>query len=241
MDCFNSRRFSYSSISVIFAISLLFSFPAFSAEASFNFIEFNISFVLGLTLPVLLVAVLMKPISVTHWVFPTLLSFSVLSLLFSLTYIGSLQTTATLSFSVIFLTLLYLWPLFNELTSSNNAIEIKSIRTSIYLINISVVIYLLSLWFTPKINAYFGWAVINFILLIIGLIQVAKLSTDKPRLSLYRLILPWILGIVFSVMMFFWLTAEVQITWIVVLLVFTMQRLYFVLNTSFELFCYEDN
>ncbi|MCJ8321579.1 MAG: EAL domain-containing protein [Colwellia sp.] len=221
MDCFTPRRFSYSLISAIIAIFWLFSFPAFSAEASFNFIEFNISFVLGLTLPVLLVAVLMKPTSVTHWVFPTLLSISVLSLLFSLTYIGELQTTATLSFSVIFLALIYLWPLFNELSSNNNAVEIKSIRTSIYLINIGAVFYLLCLWFTPQINAYFGWAIINFVLLIIGLIQVAKLSTDKLSLSLSRLILPWVLGIVFSVTMFFWLTGELQKTWIVVLLVIT--------------------
>jgi len=221
MDCYYPRRFSFSLISAIVAMFLLFSIPAFSAEASFSFIEFNISFILGLTLPVLLVAVLMKPKSRSHWIFPSLLSLSVLALLFSLTYMGTFQNTATLSFSVIFLALLYLWPLFNELTSNNNAIEIKSIRTSIYLIHISVAFYLLTLWFTAQVNVYFGWAIINFIMLIIGLIQVAKLSSDIPRLSLYRLILPWVLGIVFSVTMFFWLTGGLQLTWIVILLVLT--------------------
>lgn len=200
---------------------MLFSFPVFSAEPSFNFIEFNISFVLGLTLPVLLVAVLMRPISITHWLFPVILSLSVLALLFSLAYFQNLQISSTLSFSVIFLALLYIWPLFNELTESSNPVEVKSIRTSIYLINIGVVLYLLSLWFTPQINTNFGWAVINFIMLIIGLLQAAKLSTNKPRISLYRLILPWTLGSVFSVAMFFWLIGQLELTWIVVLLVLT--------------------
>ena len=221
MDCFNHRKFSFTHLSVFFACLMTFSLPTFAAEASFSFIEFNISFVLGLTLPVLLLAVLMKPFTATNWSFPALLSLSVLGVLFSLAHFVGFQIIVTLSCSVIFLALLYLWPIFNELTSTNNAVEIKSLRTGIYIINITAMLYLVTLWFAPQLDAYIGWAVVNFIVMTIGLRQVYKLSKNKTRNGLYRLLLPWLLALGFSVVMFFWLTAKLSHTWMVVFSVLT--------------------
>ncbi len=221
MDCFNPGKFSLTSFSVFFASFFMISFPSAAAEASFSFIEFNISFVLGLTLPVLLLALLMKPVKVSNWSFPALLSLSVLALLFSLAHFASFQIIIALSCSILFIALLYLWPLFNELTSTNNAVEVKSLRTSIYIINISSVLYLFILWFFPQIDAYLAWGAVNIILIVIGIKQVYKLAKNKTRNSLYRLLLPWSLALLFSIVMFFWLTAKLSMTWIVIFAVLT--------------------
>ena len=221
MGCFKFRRFFSSSLSVIATYLLLFSFPVFAAEASFDFIEFSLSFVLGLTLPALLIAVLMKPRVTANWLLPCALSTSTLGVLLSVIYLTDFQVVAVLSFSMLFLTLLYLWPLVNELIQSQDVYEIKPIKLSIYLISGSATLYLLILWFAPALEDHFSWVVVNLILLIIGLIQVAKLSTKKTRQNLYRLTTPWGLGVIFAVVMYLGVLGKVDLIWGIVLLVLT--------------------
>lgn len=194
----------------------LCAFPVFSAQASFSFIEFNIAFVLGVSLPVLLIALLMKPSRQSQWIFPTLLTLSLLVLLYGLSYLIHFKSIVSLSSAIVFVGILYIWPLFNELTDTNNAIEVKSLRRSLSIINASIVLYLLSVWFTPQVELSLAWGIVNILIAVVGGIELIKLTKSKPRLSVYRLIVPWGFIVLFSITVFLWLTDLVVSAWLVV-------------------------
>jgi len=89
-------------------LGLLF-FSSTVQAASFSFTEFNIAFVLGLMFPVILIIALVKPLKNIRLRYPTLISISVLVMLYSLAYSKIYQSELILSSAMIFSSVLYFW------------------------------------------------------------------------------------------------------------------------------------
>ena len=105
-------RFSRSPLfTALFSLMGLLLFPSTVQAASFSFTEFNIAFVLGLSLPILIIAGLMKPVVEIKWRFPALVTTSLLIMLYAIAYLASLQTMVLLSAAMLFLASVSLWPL----------------------------------------------------------------------------------------------------------------------------------
>ena len=100
MECSRFTRFSLTK-----TLSLLLGCYLFSASvqaASFSFTEFNIAFVLGLMFPVILIIALVKPLKNIRLRYPTLISMSVLLMLYALAYSTKYQSELILSSAMIF-------------------------------------------------------------------------------------------------------------------------------------------
>ena len=107
----NNRARSYSfSLSLgLCLICSFFSLPVFAASGTFSFIEFNIAFVLGLSLPVLLLTFVVKPSPAISKRYPILLTLALLSLLYSLAYMPQRNDYVALTFCALVLQLSFFW------------------------------------------------------------------------------------------------------------------------------------
>jgi EAL domain-containing protein (putative c-di-GMP-specific phosphodiesterase class I)/GGDEF domain-containing protein len=194
----------------------LLSFPVNAAEKVFSYVEFNIAFVLGISVPVLIIAALMKPSAKSSLIFPVLLTFSLLGFLYSANYLSSVQVPASLSFAMIFVALLYVWPLTNILSKNHNDVEVSSGRAILYTINAFSLVFVLSLWFFPQVDAYFSWLVVNAILLVISLLRFNALKETSDKNSRYIVLFQWSLTNFFVLVMFAWLNTYLAFSSVVI-------------------------
>ncbi|PCI59080.1 MAG: hypothetical protein COB35_12200 [Gammaproteobacteria bacterium] len=195
----------------LFVLSSLgfFSVPVLAA-GQFSFIEYNIAFVLGLSLPVLVIAVLLaKKISI-NWRFPATITISVLALFYSIANLVEQQTAWSLTAAMLFLSSIYLWPFFNN-TEQKDAHK-KLFVSSLLFISLG---FITSIWLIPTLNTYFTWLIASSLILIIAFIRIVKLIST-PKLNTSRMIFQWLLACFFSVSIFYWLNADINIDVVVI-------------------------
>ncbi len=217
MDC-NSTKNSPRIRSLLTSVCLLMaSFPAFSASPIYSIVEFNIAFVLGLSLPILLVSVLIRKSVPNQWYYFAAIMLSVLGFLYSLVYLTNGQEPVLLTFASITLALMYIWPLSSALNDNESVSDsvIDYFNLSVKLIAFIGVAYVSSVWFFPEFDAYIGWLISSgFILLSAAsftIIQSRFLETD-----IYRHIGQWIVTGVFACTMYFWLNAQIEQVWLII-------------------------
>jgi len=181
----------------------LFSFPSVAAD-QFSFIEYNLAFVLGLSLPILVIsALLQKKISI-NWRFPAFITLCVLLLFYSISKFSNLQELWSLTAAALFLTSIYLWPFFNgtEQTAKHKKILVASL-------SIITIIFIASIWAIPKIDAYLTWLIASSFILLIALVHIVKLYNNKNQ-QVSRVVFQWLLTCMFSVSVYLWLNAKLD-------------------------------
>lgn len=204
--------------SLLASFSLLMtSFPAFSATRMYSIIEFNIAFVLGLSLPILLIAVLIRKSVPNQWYYFAAIMLSVLGFLYSLVYLTQWQEPVLLTFASITLALVYIWPFSTALNFNESISEsiIEYFYLSIKVIAAVGIIYILTVWFFPQLDAYIGWLISSgFILLCAASFTV--IHSRFQGADIYRYVGQWLLTASFVCAMFFWLNAQVELVWLMV-------------------------
>ncbi len=102
------------SVILFFVLSLMFSNAASAAVVNdilphYNFIEVNIAFILGLSLPVVVMIAFLQPMLSVSWRYPALMALALLVQFFALIYLQQSQTLALLTAVSVFLALACLW------------------------------------------------------------------------------------------------------------------------------------
>jgi len=193
-------------------LSLLLGFYLFSASvqaASFSFTEFNIAFVLGLMFPVILIIALVKPLKNIRLRYPTLISMSVLLMLYALAYSTKYQSELILSSAMIFSSVLYFW-----LRSTYSAPSEKLNYFINFIVFATALSFVFSLWFLPNIDGYLAWlAASAMVLVCAGAAVVSSKKVKDP--SSVRLAVQWLIHLVFVATLFAWLNAYISATWLV--------------------------
>ncbi|WP_286264341.1 EAL domain-containing protein [Thalassotalea atypica] len=196
------------------------SFPAFSAPRLFSFIEFNIAFVLGLSLPVILLSILIRKSVPNQWYYFSGIMCGVLGFLYSLIYFEQIQIPALLSFAILTLALIYIW----QISSATREDEVqKSGVTDYFAMSVKVlsgvvIIYLFSVWFIPQLDAYIGWLVASSLVLLCGASFIVIQSRMKHT-EVFRHVGQWLVAGFFVCTVFFWLNAQVDVLWLILSLV----------------------
>jgi EAL domain-containing protein (putative c-di-GMP-specific phosphodiesterase class I)/GGDEF domain-containing protein len=202
--------------SLLASFSLLMtSFPAFSESRMYSIIEFNIAFVLGLSLPILLLAVLIRKSVPNQWYYFACIMLSVLGFLYSLVHLAQWQEPVLLSFASITLTLIYIWPLSTALSDNESISDniIEYFHLSVKVIIAVGIIYILSVWFFTELDAYVGWLVSSgFILLCAASFTI--IQSRFQGADIYRHVGQWLVTGAFVCTMFFWLNAQVELIWL---------------------------
>ncbi len=207
MEC--SRFILFSSTK---ALSLLLGLCFFSGSvraASFSYTEFNIAFVLGLMFPVILIIALVKPLKNIRLRYPTLISMSVLLMLYALAYSTKYQSELILSSAMIFSSVLYFW-----LRSTYSAPSEKVNYLINFLVVATALSFVFSLWFFPDVDGYLAWLAASAMVLFCA--GGAVLSSKKVKdPSSVRLAIQWLIHLIFVVILFAWLNAYISATWLV--------------------------
>lgn len=198
---------------VLFFLGLI-SFPSAAAE-QFSFIEYNLAFVLGLSLPILVITALLQKKIPINWGFPAFITLSTLLLFYSISTFSNLQALWSLTAAIIFLASIYLWPFFNgtEQVDKNKNILIIS------MIGIAIT-FIASIWFIPKIDAYSTWVIASTLILIIALFRIVTLI-KQPKQYSNRMLFQWLLASAFSVSIYLWLTTKLSANSLVAVCVLT--------------------
>ena len=188
----------------------LFSLPSFAAQQLTLSIEFSIAFVLGVSLPILVIVAVLRSVIEVKWWFPTLITLSLLGILSSIAYLVDYQALALLSFGIIFLSLLCLWGI-----KSSPKFQAKLINWLKGLNIACGLLYLLTLWFLPKVDAYNAWALIASVILLSSAISYWQI-VKNTEVKAYRLILQWLVISAFAIAIYMWLITKLEMRWLVI-------------------------
>ncbi|MBL4909492.1 MAG: EAL domain-containing protein [Alteromonadaceae bacterium] len=192
----------------------LFSLPSYAAQP-FSFIEYNLAFVLGVSLPILLISVLLNKKITIVWQFPALLTLSIFAFLYSLAQLTQHQTTYVLTAASLFLAFIYLWPYFNQTEKT-----IKNKHIHVIVITALSTSYIVSIWFFSAINAYFTWLLNSAVILIIALVRLIQIHPQqKPHTR--RMLIQWLLALSFAINTYLWLNAKITVNTLSLICVLT--------------------
>jgi len=213
---------------------LMCSFPALSATNLYSLVEFNIAFILGLSLPVLLVLVKIRKAIPNPWYYFAGVMTGILGFHYAMVYLDNQLVPTLLTFSSITLAFIYLWPLSAALKNEehNNADLYKYFSLSIKLIALTHVVYIISVWLLPLLDAYIGWLIVSAITLISIALFIVFQSRYCPD-DVYRLVGQWLATAVFVGAMFFWLNAQLTHTSLIASL--TLLFLLTVVNSNWHI------
>lgn len=196
-----------------FLFASLFFFSLSAHAASFSFIEFNIAFVLGLSLPVLIITSLMKPLVKVKVRYPALASLFLLGLLYTLAHLAKSNVAMLLTFASCFLTAIVLWPP-NTSDKTPSTRKLFTTRASF----VAAAVFLGSVWFLPQFDAYLGWLIFGVSLLLISGMRLANLLHGDSVITV-RVFTRWVIIISIVVATFLWLNVKLADKWFVSLLV----------------------
>ena len=217
---------------IVLIVLTLCSFPVYSATPTFSFAEFNIAFVLGLSLPTILISLLItsyiklpsvnasnveQGVVKKQWLLPLLMTVALLAFLYSITLFDE-NKIALLSSGVLFIALATLWPMINSSLVNDEKSKNKTLQIGAMLIYVITGCYLVFLWLLSPIAARIEqlvWLIVNILILSIGLLHLVLLVNKGMKHLVYRMILPWVLSTIFVLTLFTWLKAELAITWII--------------------------
>ena len=211
--------FSSFFFSALCLLSSFFSLPVYAASGTFSFIEFNIAFVLGLSLPVLVITSVIKLSPFTSKRYPVLLTFTLLALLYCMSYMSHRNDYIALTFSAMILQLSFLW----HVQFSNQQAEITSSRLMSWQVSgyyVLALIFLVVLWLGLVSPAY-AWLCFSVLQVLLFSSQLWLLAGNKlaevSRRSLFLLVV----NIIFSSAVYIWLNDQLSFDVLAILAVIT--------------------
>ena len=202
--------FSHSRFSLVYLLLSLFSCSAFSAPATFSFVEFNIAFILGLSLTLLVIIALITPNKLITWRFPASLTVNLLAIFYAVAYLTTNQIIILMSLAMIFLCLLFYWPLLSYAKKEGKLFFITHI-----VVGTCAVLYLGILWFVPNIDAYTLWGAVSVLMMILATVHIQQaFGYDKGFAG--RLIVQWLITAYFIVTLYLWVNSKLNVNFLVI-------------------------
>ena len=216
----NNRAASFSSL-VFFSFCLIgcfYSFPAFASSENFSFIEFNIAFVLGLSLPVLLITSIAKLSPVISKRYPILLTLALLALLYCMSYLSHRNDYIALTFSALILQLSFFWSaqFHYEIEQEEKANRVLWQAFSYGMLSL---LFLVVLWLgvaSPEI-AWLVFSVLQISLFSVNLFAAFNKSKTLNQRSLVLLAV----NITFTIAVYVWLNGQLSFDLLAILAVLT--------------------
>ncbi|WP_206486500.1 GGDEF domain-containing phosphodiesterase [Thalassotalea sp. G2M2-11] len=199
--------------SIFFSLILVLSHSVMAITVdnpspNYNFVEFNIAFVLGLCLPVLLILAFLKPIMNISWRFPALMTLSVIGQFYALVYLQQWQTLGLLFAATTYIAFASLWVI------EQQGQKIKAFKYNWLVVAMSILMLGSAIAFR-ELDAYKVW--LGFLIVSIAIATYVQLSVRDN--SLIRTLSTWGITAGYGVTLYFWLNAQLDLVWFVSLTV----------------------
>ncbi len=183
----------------------LFSLPSLAAN-QFSFTEYNVAFVLGLSLPVLLITALLSKKITIAWQFPATLTLSIFAFLYALTQFTIHQHAYVLTAASLLLTFTYLWPYFNQTEP-----PVKNKTSHVIIMLTAATGFTLSIWLLPTAYTYYAWLIFSTVILLTALVRLMQIRPLQTQ-NISRMFIQWGLAALFVINTYLWLNASVSTT-----------------------------
>jgi len=209
---------------VIFVLtpSFVSASPFQGFTPTYNLLEFNIAFVLGLSLPILIIIALLNPVLKISWRYPALLTIALLAQFYSLTYVEKWQVSILLISSSAFILFSSLWLIEQRKTCSYQGVFQKAAFAlfTIFVVSVAslreVDVYLLSL---------------GFALLMAAASLFIQFQSDNKQN--FRVVLVWAAIVAYAGATYSWLNVQLEAAWFIALAV--LSYLMVIVNGCWEL------
>jgi len=131
------------------------------------------------------------------WRFPALLTFNLLAMLYAIAYSTSNKTLILMSLAMIFLCLLFYWPLMSHAKKESKLVILTHI-----VISLCAISYLCILWLLPSIDSGVLWSGVSALVMILAAVHIHT-GKDINGFS-YRLIIQWLITASFIAALYLW-------------------------------------
>lgn len=192
---------------LIFGVSILclsFTVAAASDQSlvtRYNFAEFNIAFILGLSLPLIVVFALLKPVIHFPLRYPALISIALLVQFAAINFLSSWQVPSLLIAAAIFITSICLWGLFNN--GDNQTTE----KIALF-VKVALVAFCSAVLFVQNFDLFSVW--LAYLTLITA---ITVYSCRSSGAALPRIVALWSSIVAYGIALYFWLNVEVGLSW----------------------------
>lgn len=192
----------------------MFGFFSFSVSAStkihtlptYSFAEFNIAFILGLSLPLLLIVALLKPILMIKWRYPAILTLSLLFQFYAFSYLTQWQNSALLISAAIFLLTAFLW--------LQSGFKQHSFTTTLHWVMvIACFCFIGAVAVMREVDVFQLWLAYLAVLLIATSTGIIKSKTNRN--SKFRALCFCIVAASFAGALYLWLNVQISIVWVI--------------------------
>jgi len=214
MNCFKT---SYITVLqwLIFVIVATVSTNSFALSNNpltplFNYAEFNAAFILGLSLPVVVILALLKQILTVSWRYPVLIFVTLLLQLLALNYFTLWQTSALLITATGFISITFLWQFQQQYTA-------KLSRNFSIGLNLFNLLFITAVFFLDDVNIYQYWLVYSAFAIFLS---ITFQFYSKKKLTL-RIISLWLTTACYCVVVYLWLHTLLNLVWLITFAVLT--------------------
>ena len=203
MDFF-LQHFSKTTLGLFFSILCFISFPAFSATSISSFSVINIAFILGLSLPVTLIALLYKSKIIFKLPLFILMTLSLVGIIYFTAISEQIGMLVPLIFSILYLVFMYFCG-----SSEKTDLTINIGMISHVIVFILALTYIAVIYFYPNQNAYIMWVITSGSILAFTVVKI-RYDSDGFNNLLYKLTFQWLPGVYFSLVVFLWINNEIS-------------------------------
>ncbi|MDO6444890.1 EAL domain-containing protein [Colwellia sp. 1_MG-2023] len=175
---------------------------------TYSFAEFSIAFILGLSLPLLIIMALLKPLLLVKWRLLSLLTLALLFQFYSFSYLTQWQHSALLISAAIFVLSAFLW-------LQTNLTKHRLTHPLIWLMVGVCCSFISAIFFLREIDVFQLWLV--FLALFTGATVMTALKSQANKASKIRISALCIAFVCYGVALYFWLNVQASITLVITL------------------------
>jgi diguanylate cyclase len=173
---------------------------------TYSFAEFNVAFILGLSLPLLIIMALLKPIAMVKWRYPALLTLSLLFQFYAFSSLSQWQTSTLLVSASIFVLTTFLW-LQNGLSSH------VFTKTLAWLMVVTCFSFISAVVLIREVDVFQLWLAFLGIIFIATAVTVHKAQHNTTL----RIIVLCCALTCYGVALYLWLNVQASIVWVIAL------------------------
>jgi len=205
-----SRIYSsfYKCTFVAFVFTVL---PVNAASNSYSFAEFNIAFILGLTLPLVIMACALKKTLSVKWLYPAIACLFILVQLYAFDHSTQWQHQLVLGCAASYITSIYYW-----LVPFDKSQQVRGSRDKFIhsIASFAFCALLLSLWLFRQVDVYILW--LMFVALVVGCaLTLLVLKKQRVKYELYAGLVLWSALSLYAVCIYLWLNTKMEINWLI--------------------------
>ncbi|MEM5556172.1 GGDEF domain-containing phosphodiesterase [Pseudocolwellia sp. AS88] len=199
-----------TSVYSLLSLFCILSFPAYSSTSLSTYGVINLAFILGLSIPVIVISLLYNFKGIFQLRYFVLLTLSLIGLIYFVAFGEQTQIILPLMFSILYLVFIY----FSWAVDETDSIPtVTKISHSVVLV--SSALYIAALYIYPNENNYIMWVFSSGTVVALIAVRI-KCTTSDVLTCITHMSLFWLPVLYFSFIVFLWINQDIEKQWFMI-------------------------